>query len=443
MAGMDEPRGATAAAEAGAAGAKHAGHGSAPIALALRAPVIPREAVPFYWRTPWYHGWTIIAVSLVCQTLTIGTVFISFTFFAQQWAQDFGAEQSRVQLAFTAASFSVCGLGLFIGRFFDTMSVRVLMAVGMGLFALTGALLSLATGVWQVIALYGALLPFAMALCAAIPAQVLAARWFPHKRGFAIGVVNLGVPLAGLVMPPVLNMLIGDLGWRASLQIVALVAALWIVPVLALVRTDPPVATAGEVAPPPAAPRTAMEILTSRGFWLLMFVLSALLLGVTGFNTNLAGYGQERGLSLGQVAAVLAMLSIVGIPAAFLWGYFADKVEHRWLLLIAAIVGALGALALALTHGFAQVMVVSCIVGLVFGGVFPLMGASLAAQFGAESLGRATGFAAISIALSSFGAPLFAKLHESYGNYTPAMLMVAAAALVAALGAMFLKYDHG
>jgi MFS family permease len=216
-----------------------------------------------------------------------------------------------------------------------------------------------------------------------------------------------------------------------------------IVPVLAMVRTDPPITEADRAAaPPPPIPLTAFQILTAPGFWLLMFILSVLLMGVTGLNTNFANFGEERGLSLNQVAGVVVALSVIGIPAAFVWGYFADKVEHRWLFVIAGLVATLGAVALAFTHGFVPVMAVAVLVGLVFGGLFPLMGASLAAQFGAESLGRATGFAAISIAVASFGAPIFAKLHEMWGSYTPVMLAVALTGILAAVAALFMKYKH-
>jgi predicted MFS family arabinose efflux permease len=238
-------------------------------------------------------------------------------------------------------------------------------------------------------------------------------------------------------------MLIADIGWRPMLQSIAAVSALLIVPILALVRNDPPVSAADRAAaPPPPAPRKAMEILTSRGFWTLMIVLSLLLSGFTGLNTNLANFGQERGLSLNQVAGVVMALSVIGLPAAFLWGYLADKVEHRFLFAAAALAGAAGAAALAFTYGFVPVIAVSAIVGLVFGGLFPLMGASLARQFGAESLGRATGFAAICIALSSFGAPIFARLHELWGDYTPVMLVVAATSLAAAGAALLLRYGR-
>jgi MFS family permease len=412
--------------------------------MAIPAPVIPREAVPFYWRTPWYHGWTILTVALITLALTIGTVFLSFTLLVEVWSREFAVERSQVQLAFTAASFGVFGLGLFIGRFFDILSIRVLMAAGVGLFTLTLLLLSATTAVWQVIALYGALLPFAMALCTSIPAQVLAARWFPHKMGFAIGFVNLGLPLAGLAMPPIVNTLTADIGWRPMLQSIAVVTAFLIVPIIALVRNDPPVSAADRAAaPPPPAPKKAMEILTSRGFWILMIVLSLLLSGFTGLNTNFANFGQERGLTLNQVMNVMVpTLSVVGIPAAFLWGYLADKVEHRFLFAIAALAGAVGAAALAFTHGLVAVLAVSALVGLVFGGLFPLLGASLAAQFGAHSLGRATGFAAICIALSSFGAPIFARLYEQWGDYMPVMLVVAATSLAAAGVALMLRYQR-
>jgi cyanate permease len=70
------------------------------------------------------------------------------------------------------------------------------------------------------------------------------------------------------------------------------------------------------------------------------------------------------------------------------------------------------------------------------------MGISLAYQFGPASLGRATGLGSIGIFLGSFGAPLTAKLHEVWGDFTPAILVMAGVCLLAGIAGWFLRYPR-
>ncbi len=153
-------------------------------------------------------------------------------------------------------------------------------------------------------------------------------------------------------------------------------------------------------------------------------------------------FATERGLDPKTTAGLLSVLALVGATTLPLWGHVADKVEHRYLFAGSAALGALFFVALAFAQGFAGVAVATLLLGLSMSGIFPLMGISLAYQFGAASLGRATGLGAIAIFLSSFGAPLTARMHEIWGSFTPPFLVLAGLCALAAVAAWFMRYPR-
>jgi MFS family permease len=401
------------------------------------------------WRTPWYHGWNVIAVSLLVQTVLNAGGLVTFTFLIQPWSQDFGVTASKVVLASTFMSIGVTASGPFVGRLLDSTPIRVMIAAGVALFAMAFVLAAQATHAWHILALYAIPIPIALGAACTLPAQVLAARWFPERRGLAIGIVNLGFPFPAVIGPPMIAAAIVSLGWRPMFQIFALAAAVLIPFVLLVIRNGPaqhPSAPAAgsEGAPPPSLPPavTVRQILGTRSFWLLIVVGTLILAAFGGWGINFVPLAAERGLDPKAAAGLLSVLALLGAATLPLWGHLGDKVEHRYLFAGSAAAGALCFLGVAFAKGFVALAVTTVLLGLSLSGILPLIGVSLAYQFGAASLGRAMGLGSLSIFLSSFGAPMTAKLHEMWGSFTPAFVVLAGICALAAVAAWFLRYPR-
>lgn len=401
---------------------------------------LPLAKIADAWQTPWYFGWNVIAVSIVLQTVLYAIALGSFTFLVPLWAQDFGVQASRIVLASTLMSIGLTASAPFIGRLADTAPMRLLMAAGLAVFAVGLLLIAGAGKAWHLLAVYALFMPVGLAACTTLPGQVLAARWFPDRRGFAIGIVNLGFVASGVVGPPLATALLATMSWRAMFQIFALAAAALIPLALLVVRNAPPAAPAAEAAPSagaaPAASLPAMEpawtvrqILSSRVFWLLIFIGSVTLAAFGGLAVNFFSYAAERGLKPAEIAGLLSALALTGFVTLPLWGYAADKVEHRYLFAGIGLVAAVGCVAIAYAHGLVQVALAMFLIGAPLGGFAPLIAAAFVRQFGPASLGRASGLGMISLFISSFGAPLVAWLNEIGGGFAFAFLVFAAACL--------------
>ena len=100
---------------------------------------------------------------------------------------------------------------LFAGSAMDRYPMRRLIVAGIVALATGLVLISLASAIWQIIALYSTLVAIGFTLSATLASQVLAAKWFPHRVGFAVGLVLLGSNLGGIVMPPAIGWLLGAL----------------------------------------------------------------------------------------------------------------------------------------------------------------------------------------------------------------------------------------
>lgn len=421
---------------------QHAG-----VAKRLRLPFAVSEA----WRlpslrSPWYAGWTVLAVCLLFQPISFSLPFICFTFFAEQWVAEFGVPRSEIMLATTVPIIVGAAMGPFAGRAFDTLSIRGLVAGGLTALTLGLLLLSAASAAWQVVAIYAAFMSLAMVFAGNLPSQILAARWFPERRGLAMGLASTGFPIGGMVLPPLVAWMLLALGWRQTFVLFAIFCMAVVVPlVLAVVRNEPP-ARAGAHAHPakaqgPAADSqefTVRQILCTRNFWILVLVVIPIMTGLMGFQANLAAYAAERGIATAQAARLLSLMAFVLLGARFIWGYLADRVEHRLLFAVAAAGSAAAYAILAFSQGVVGVGATMLLLGLGSGGLLPLMGASLSYQF-RRSLGRATGLIALFMPLSSFGAPAVARAQEALGNYAPALVALAAFVLLAGVAALFLK----
>ncbi len=399
-------------------------------------------------RSPWYQGWNVIAVCLLCNTVTVGVGFSSFTFFAERWIVEFEVARSNIAIAIMLCSFGGALIAPFAGRFFDKASIRLLVAAGLVIHAAGLFLLSFAQASWQIIAVYAVLLPFGLVLSTNLPSQVLAVRWFPTRRGLALGIAASGSSLAGILMPPTVSSLIDRFGWQSTLHIAAGITAALLLPLVLLVVSNGPGSSSKEPAAQETTPAstqtqvTTAVILRTANFWKLM-ALSILTLGVVaGVEILLVAYGAERGVARIEVAALFSTLAIATVGSNFLAGFLADRVEHRMILAAVGFAGACAYTGLAFAHGFVPVVLLFVLLGVSLGGLLPMVGASLARQFGTSALGRAYGLAAAILAVQAVFAPLIARIHELLDSFVPVMLGCAVLTACAGALALTMKYPR-
>jgi MFS family permease len=253
---------------------------------------------------------------------------------------------------------------------------------------------------------------------------------FPrHRRGFALGVRQTGIPAAGLLAALMLPWIAHFASWRWAIAAAATVTALTAVPLLGL--RDEPRPTRPAVPLPHVGRDRDLLLLT---VWGCLIVTGQYAL-VTFLALDL---NQSAGLTLAEGSIFVAVANVAGVIGRVAWGLFSDRrpdgSRKAYLLTINA-VGLLGSLLLfvvprSVPLGLTAVIV--AVAGLALIGYQGLWVTMVAEVAGPERVGAATGFAITFVACAiAASPPLYGFVADQTGSYRAIWLVLACVLAVA------------
>jgi MFS family permease len=386
-------------------------------------------------RTPWYYGWTIVAIAMTYQAIVYGIAIYSFTFWVPYWEIDFGSGRGEIMLVFVAIQAGMALFAAFAGRAADSLPIRWLVLSGSLCFACGLALSAYAQALWQVGLIFSVTMVCGLLAAGSITAQTLTARWFDQNSGMALGVVSTGSSIGGLLMPLLMVFLQTSVGWReANLWLAGLVIIV-IVPATLLIYDSPAKAGIKPIEKPhPAASEVEVEhhqdwtlarILKTRSFWAMAFCFTVISTIFIAIQQNLAPLAQDSGISAMAVSTAVAVMAFVMIGAKLVFGYLADQVNLRYLYLTTT--AALAAVLLMLNLyevTYVLLLVVACLVGIAAGSSMPLSASIIRRAFGPLSFGRVKGLLYTVISFSAIGPWVAGFIYDATGGYETAWLVL-------------------
>ncbi|MGE0385071.1 MAG: MFS transporter [Gammaproteobacteria bacterium] len=374
---------------------------------------------------PWFYGWNILGICLVFQALTLGVVFSTFTFWAKPWMEEFDVTRATVMTAMMLQQLVSGVLAPFVGRAFDRGSIRAIVSLGPVLLAVGLTLIGYASTFVQIIAVYALVLPFATTLTGVLAAQVLAAKWFANKPGFAIGIVAVGSNVGGMIVPLLATLLLDHFDWRTAHFALAAFCLLVAAPLIWLVVRNPPPAAARTVVAGPAPADTewtTRRILTTPVFWIMLLGFVPPMFAIAGFQFNLAPYTHDLGIDPKRAAVLFSIFSVAGIIGKLAYGVLADRINHRWLAMVGVATVALPFVMLSWRPDFEGLVLCCLVMGWSLGGLLPLAGAIAAQQFGPQAIGRVMGLFFLGIRPTALASPLAGLIRDRTGSYDPYLI---------------------
>ncbi len=160
-----------------------------------------------------FHGWRVVAFSVLAGFMVYGVGLYSFTLFIQPLAFEFSWD--RAQLGGAISAFWISApLTLFIGPLADRFGVKALVITGVIMEGVALAFLSLLHSIWPLYLLRILMGAGKVLVAACIP--VLLSQWFAVRYGMALAIALTGFHLGGFVMAPATQSLIDHLGWRIT-----------------------------------------------------------------------------------------------------------------------------------------------------------------------------------------------------------------------------------
>src|SRR5262249_37313624 len=214
-----------------------------------------------------------------------------------------------------------------------------------------------------------------------VPLSATAMRWFAARRGLALGLVNAGMGLGIMVVPPTARALITALVWRTAFAIFGLLP--WVVGFLAVRRlrnrpADLGLQEYGAGAAPtselrtPAAPFTAGQALRHPAFWLIALVHFGCCAAHSGPIFHMVSHAMDLGVAKMAAAGMLGLSGATSIAGRIGSGLLADRLGAK-----TALVAMLTLQALALSTYLAApqpgaLFGIALVFGLSYGGAMPL-----------------------------------------------------------------------
>jgi len=373
------------------------------------------------------YGWKSLLAA------TIGTMCGIFTltnytqgFFVGPVTSEFGWSAPQFFLSYTVLMCSGLLTGPLIGYIAQTVGLRTVGIVGLIGHSLAYVVLSLNTGSlmlwylsWALVAILGAgSLPI-------IWTGVLN-NWFTKHRGKAIGITMAGTGLGAFLLPPIVEFLIANHGWRTAYRGIGLGALLISLPIVfALFKEKPDSSTAtdGEVMANKVETwgLTTRDAMRTKQFWILGAVLFLTVIVVAGLLSNFERIMTEQGFERSSIAQIAAVMGLTVIIGRLMVGALVDRFWAPGVAACFFLVATLGLLILVGTQlTMATALLVAVMIGLAAGAELDLLAYLTGKYFGPAHYPAIFG---LIIAFFTVGAgiapPLFgmaAQMFQGYGT---------------------------
>ncbi|TVP63856.1 MAG: MFS transporter [Leptolyngbya sp. LCM1.Bin17] len=180
--------------------------------------------------------WLFIPLGITV-LLCLGTVY-SWSIFRKPLETELGISATESLLPYTVALVCYAILMPIAGFFIPRLGPRTVAAIGGVVVGLGYILASFAAHIGAITLTYGVITGTGVGLTYGVP-MVVVARWFPERKGLAVGLTIIGFGLSPLITAPLANSLIGSIGVRPTLRLLGMVFTVVIVAIAATLKLPP------------------------------------------------------------------------------------------------------------------------------------------------------------------------------------------------------------
>ncbi|MGK7931412.1 MAG: OFA family MFS transporter [Microcystaceae cyanobacterium] len=170
--------------------------------------------------------WLLIPLGMVV-LLCLGTVY-SWSIFRKPLEGELNLSATESLLPYTTALVFYALLMPVAGFYIPRLGTRLMTAIGGVVVGLGYILSSFANHITMMTLSYGVIAGTGVGIAYGVPMAVVA-RWFPDKKGLAVGLTIIGFGLSPLITAPLANQLIEAYSVRQTLRILGIVLMLLIV----------------------------------------------------------------------------------------------------------------------------------------------------------------------------------------------------------------------
>jgi MFS family permease len=365
-----------------------------------------------------HYRWVIVAAGGLLGCIAIGAMF-SLPVFLVPISQDTGWSVTGISSAMTVGFIAMALASMVWGSASDRWGPRPVVLVGSTLLAASLALSSLAPSLIAFQLLFGVIVGGA---CAAIFAPMMACvtGWFDTHRSLAVSLVSAGMGMAPMTMSPLAGWLVTIYDWRTSLQIIAALAAVTMIPAALLLRRPPVLEGRNAVSASEGQPDMSVgQALRSPQFVILLLTNFFCCATHSGPIFHTVSYAVSCGIPMMAAVSIYSLEGLAGMGGRVAFGILGDRYGAKRILVSGLLLQAFGALAYFFVRDLGAFYAVAAVFGFIYAGVMPLYAVIARENFPLRMMGTVIGGTAMAgslgMAIGPVAGGLIYDVFASYG----------------------------
>jgi MFS family permease len=364
------------------------------------------------------YRWMIVAAGGLLGCVAIGAMF-SLPVLLTPISRDTGWSVAGVSSAMTIAFLALALASMAWGALADRIGTRPVVLTGSVVLAISLSLASRATSLVEFQLIFGLFVGAAIAAIFA-PMMACVTGWFDTHRGLAVSLVSAGMGMAPLTMSPLAAWLVSVYDWRTSLQIIAGLVAILMIPTALLIRR-PPVLAGGGAVPSEGGPSemTLAQAIRSPQFIILLLTNFFCCATHSGPIVHTVSYAVSCGIPLIAAVSIYSLEGLAGMGGRIVFGILGDRLGAKRVLVTGLLAQAFGALAYAFVRELSAFYVVAAIFGFIYAGTMPLYAVIARENFPMRMMGTVIGGTAMAGSFGMATGPLTGGLiFDAFASYS-------------------------
>ena len=402
-----------------------------------------------------FWGWWLVIGAAVGQFVALGSSGAVAGVFLRPMTEDLGWTAAEYTLGGSAAFLLGGVIGVLVGQLVDRYGARPLMLVGACVYVGSFLAMSRVEVLWQFVVLSMLSGGAGYTLVGPLVVNAALAKWFVVRRGWAIALGSSGVALAGLTMPITMTGVVDSMGWRDSYVILGVFVFAILAPAALVMRRrpedygllpdglDPDAAAGADAEAVEAQERDAAnsytrgEALRTPAIWLLIVGYGLNIMALTAILVHAIPFLTDHGFTRTEAALAIAVNGGANLTSKFVWGYFLQRVQVRYLAATALSISAAGVVLMLVSGqvGALPLMFFAFFCwGFGFGGTIPVSEFIWAKYFGRVHIGAVRGVGVPFTIVFGAAGPILAGIYfDVAGSYAGVFAFFVAAYLIGAL----------
>lgn len=391
------------------------------------------------------HGrWIQLALGVLCM-MAISSPQYVWALFTKPLLGQVGGSLAQLQVTFSILIVLQTFFSPFQGFLVDRFGPRLLLSLGALLTGLSWVLSANVHSVGGLYLTYGVLGGLGTGIVY-VGVVGLMVRWFPQRRGFAVGMVAAGYGFGAILTTFPISSSLASAGYAQTLTLFGyIIGAVGLIAAQGIKRPpSDPASQPGHPAPKSTGVGPA-AMLKTPVFWLMFAMMTMMstsgLMVISQMGAFAKDFGVATVLVWGMAALPLALTIdrfTNGLTRPF-FGWVSDRIGRENTMALAFGLEAIAMFAwLGLREDPLWFVLLSGIVFFGWGEIFSLFPSTLTDTFGTRHATTNYGFLYMAQGVGSIlGGPIAALVHQATGSWVPVFGLMIALDLTAALLAFF------